>query len=259
MPFRNSHGLEYYYFDIFPKSLIQGVFTRSGGVSPKPWDTLNLGGTVGDAPENVNENRARLFKAIDRPEESIFDTWQVHGNKVICAASPRNLNLPHQKADAIITNLPDVTILMRFADCTPILLYDPVLKVFGMAHAGWSGTLKKVTAKAVYKMTSMYGCNPKDILAGLGPSICVDHYEVGADVSTLAKSMFESKYERVVVRTNGKTHFNLWEANKLILEEAGIREIQVSGECTACHSKKWYSHRAENGETGRFAAVMALK
>lgn len=259
MPFQNSDGLEYYYFDIFPKHLMHGIYTRKGGVSPKPWDTLNLGGTVGDVRENVIENRWRLFCAIDQPVESIFDVWQVHGSDVVCSESPRALEAPHKNADAILSNSPEITLLMRFADCVPILLYDPVKRVMGMVHAGWLGTVKRITSLAVQKMHNHYGCRPEDILAGIGPSICVDHYEIGEDVASKVQETYGRSSNEIILKINGLSHLDLWKANKITLEEAGVGVVQVSGECTACNLDKWYSHRGENGATGRFAAIMALR
>jgi copper oxidase (laccase) domain-containing protein len=150
MPFHQAGVLRYFTFDLFDQhGLIHGLFTRHGGVSPAPWDSLNLGGTVGDERANVIENRRRLFEALDRPVESIFDSWQVHGREVICVDRPRPLDAPHPKADAILTDRPEITLFMRFADCVPILLYDPVRRVAGMVHAGWQGTVSFAAAAAV--------------------------------------------------------------------------------------------------------------
>jgi len=224
-----------------------------------PWDTLNLGGTVGDARDNVIENRRRLFSSIERPVESIFDVWQIHGVHIITADSPRALDKPHQRADAILSNSPQLTILMRFADCTPILLFDPVRRVMGIVHAGWQGTVKMICALAVKKMNQNFECNPEDILAGIGPSICLEHYKVGEEVCSKAREAFGDDADKVIVNINGSTHFDLRKANRIALEEAGVRKIEDSGECTACNLEKWYSHRAEKGKTGRFGAIMYLK
>ncbi|MDZ4160079.1 MAG: laccase domain-containing protein, partial [Anaerolineaceae bacterium] len=122
MPFNQDGDIKYFSFDSLDDTrVVQGIFTRRGGVSPHPWGSLNLGGTVGDVRHNVVENRRRIFEVVQRPVESIYDSWQVHSAKVLCTEEPRPLGSPHIKADAILTNNPRVTLFMRFADCAPIL------------------------------------------------------------------------------------------------------------------------------------------
>jgi len=123
---RSSNGLRYFEFETFQDQNVSVRFySRQGGVSPAPWNSLNQGGTVGDSRDNVVENRKRIFGDLNRPVESIYDVWQVHGNQIIYSNLPRDLNFGHQKADAIFTENPDVTLFMRFADCVPIVLYAP--------------------------------------------------------------------------------------------------------------------------------------
>ena len=123
--------------------LCQAIFTRRGGVSPEPWAALNLGSTVGDSTSRrVRENRRRVLAAVGRDTKIGVDVWQVHGVNVVIADAPRPADAPHIKADVILTNNPGITVMMRFADCVPILLHDPVRKVVGIAHAGWMGTVK---------------------------------------------------------------------------------------------------------------------
>jgi len=258
MPFREENHLRYFTFSSFPEKVCHGVFTRHGGVSPAPWNTLNLGGTVGDAHENVIENRARLFNVINRPVESIFDVWQVHGSRVMTTSRPRMKSEEHPKADGILTNAPNVTLLMRFADCVPIFLYDPIKGVVGLVHAGWQGTVAKIVVSAVQVMIDEYDSKPEDILAGIGPSIGPDHYEVGEDVITRVKESFSECADRFLDRRNGLTYFDLWGANYHLLEIAGVKKIEAAAICTACHPQDWYSHRRENGKTGRFGAIIAL-
>lgn len=261
MPFHQAGALRYYTFDLFDQhGLIHGLFTRQGGVSPAPWASLNLGGTVGDERANVIENRRRIFSALDRPVESIFDSWQVHGREVICADHPRPLDGPHQKADAILTNQPEISLFMRFADCVPILLYDPVRRVAGMVHAGWQGTVSFAAAAAVERMQVVYGSNPADLLAGIGPSICVNHYEIGRgpDVVAAVEEAFGNDAPAVLKRSNGSTHLDLWKANQIVLERSGITQIEQASLCTYCHNEEWFSHRAEKGKTGRYGALLAI-
>jgi YfiH family protein len=256
----SHNNLEYFIFDSFQDcGVIHGLFTRLGGISPTPWSSLNLGGTVGDSRENIIENRARIFQCINRPVESVFDAWQVHGTHPIFADAPRGLDNPHQRGDIILTNRPEVTLLMRFADCVPIMLVDPVHRAIALVHAGWQGTVNKAAAVAVEWMVSRFNSRPKDILAGIGPSIGPDHYQIGDEVIQKVKLTFEIHSDKILAVKDDKTYFDLWLANQLILEQAGVRKIEISGLCTACDLTRWFSHRAENGKTGRIGAVLALE
>lgn len=258
MPFIQVNGLEYYQFELFGNQVTQAVFTRKGGVSPHPWASLNLGGTVGDSRENVIENRQRIFDTLGIEVSSIFDVWQVHSDKVIFTQKSRPLDQPHEKADAIVTKNPNVTLFMRFADCVPILLYDPVQRVIGLIHAGWKGTVQKITSKTVRFMVEHLNCQADNILAGIGPSIGADHYIIGEDVALRVKEAFGAEGSKALYSTNGLIHFDLWTANEILLKEVGVKSVEVSMQCTACNLERWFSHRAEQGRTGRFAALIKL-
>lgn len=259
MPFHQNDGIRYFAFDSFPGGeLTHGVFTRLGGISPAPWEALNVGGTVGDERERVRENRVRTFRTLGRNPHSLYDVWQVHSADVVLATAPHDTSPPELKADAIITDSREVTLFMRFADCVPILLYDPARRAVGIIHAGWQGTIKRVAAEAVRSMQAAFGSRPADMLAGVGPSIGPDHYEVGPDVVARVRKSFEVDAEALLPSHGGHTHFDLWAANRLLLERAGVNSVEVAGLCTACHTSDWYSHRAEKGQTGRFGALIAL-
>ncbi len=261
MSFHEINGLRYYSFEIFSDEVTQAVFTRRGGVSPTPWHSLNLGGSVGDDPARVAENRIRVFDSLGRVPESIHDVWLVHSTDIVYADNPRPLDAPRSapRADIIFTDNPNVTLFMRFGDCVPILFHDPVKKVIGIAHAGWLGTLRGVVGSAVRGMQDHYGCHPKNIVAGIGPSIGLDHYEVGAEVVSQFHEQYPQDTDRILQSKNGSTHLDLWAANDIQLRFAGVEQVQVSGVCTACHLGDWFSHRAEMGKTGRFGALMALR
>ncbi len=258
MPFHSAGDIRYYQFDIFDSGLFQAVFTRRGGVSPEPWHGLNVGGTVGDESDRVSENRRKALNAIGREPTSIFDAWQVHGVDIAIANAPRKPETPHQQADIILTDHPEVTLMMRFADCVPILLHDPVCNVVGLAHAGWMGTVRGTVRAAVKAMQSNYGSKPMNILAGIGPAIGPDHYEVGVDVIMQVQQAFGKDAEDLLQQRGGATFLDLWKANRLLLGQAGVEQIETAGICTACHIDDWYSHRAEKGQTGRFGAIIAL-
>jgi YfiH family protein len=258
MPFKTKTEIRFYQFENLDATLTQAVYTRLGGISPAPWDGLNLGGTVGDDPERVRENRRLALQAVGCDPKSIYDVWQVHGTEVAIAQAPRPPEEPHLQADIILTNKPEITLMMRFADCVPVLLHDPVRNVIGIAHAGWKGTVNGVAKIGVERMQSNFGSNPGDIRAAIGPSIGPDHYEIGPEVVNQVRQAFGRQAYRLLVDHSGKIHFNLWEANRLVLEEAGVNQIELAGICTACHTKDWYSHRAEHGRTGRFGAIIGM-
>ena len=256
MSFVQDNGIRYFQFDSLKAH--HAVFTRQGGISPEPWNSLNVGGTVGDELDRVKRNRHLSFHALGRSPESIFEVWQVHSADVVCAHSPRVEGDSLRQADIILTDRPDVTLFMRFADCVPILFHDPRRAVVGVAHAGWMGTLRDVPSATVNAMKENYGSHPADIRAYIGPSIGPDHYEIGADVILQVMQKFGDDSEQVLQSHSGKIHFDLWKTNQILLERAGIGTIEIAGICTACHTVDWFSHRAEKGRTGRFGALISL-
>lgn len=259
MPFCQVGPVRFYQFESLQEAgILHGIFTRRGGVSPAPWDELNVGGTVGDDPLRVSINRRRIFEALGLPLDSLYDVWQVHGSEVVITDGPRLPHVGHQQADAILTTQPGVTLFMRFADCVPILLYDPIKRVIGLAHAGWQGTVKGTAGKVVRKMSVVFGSQPSDILAAIGPSIAAHHYQVGPDVAEQAEQAFGKDAKEILFPCQGGLQFDLWEANRLILERSGVRQIEISGICTACHPEDWFSHRREKGRTGRFGVLISL-
>jgi YfiH family protein len=259
MPFHQSGTIRYYTFDSLDDAgLVHAIFTRQGGVSPEPWDSLNLGGTVGDDPIRVAQNRQLIFRTIGRNPDTLYDVWQVHSADVVLAEAPRKFHIPHRKADAILTECPGVTLLMRFADCVPILLYDPIRHAAGLVHSGWPGTVKRVARAAVEAMHEAYGSHSSNLLAAIGPSIGSHHYEIGPDVENQVRGTFGTEADVLLPSANGGVQFDLWAANRLILEECGVRQIELAGLCTVCHREDWYSHRGEKGRTGRFGVLMGL-
>ena len=257
MPFNHQDNLHYFQFNHLQTR--HAIFTRHGGLSPEPWNSLNVGGTVGDDSTRVRANRNLSLKALGCSPESVFDVWQVHGADVICANAPRPDSESVRQADIILTDKPDLTLYMRFADCVPILVHDPCKGVVGVAHAGWMGTLRDVATATIHAMVKQYGSNPADIVAGIGPSIGPDHYEVGSDVILQVMQKFGDESEILLKSHSGKIHFDLWKTNQILLERAGVGNIEVSGVCTACNTNDWFSHRAEKGRTGRFGALITLQ
>lgn len=257
MPFNQQDNLRYFQFNNLKAR--HAIFTRQGGLSPEPWSSLNVGGTVGDDLTRVRANRNLSLEALGCTPESVFDVWQVHGADVVCATAPRPDSESVRQADIILTDKPELTLYMRFADCVPILVHDPRKGVIGVAHAGWMGTVRDVATATIDAMKKQYGSNPADIVAGIGPSIGPDHYEVGSNVILLVTEKFKDESRRFLKSELGKIHFDLWETNRVLLERAGVGNIEVAEVCTACHIDDWFSHRAEKGRTGRFGALITLQ
>jgi polyphenol oxidase len=252
-------GILSFSFDLFSNYPIQAeVITRKGGVSPVPWYSLNLGGTVGDNPENVLENKWRLLRAFNLDPDKIYDVWQVHSAESVYSNKSRRVDQPHVKADIIISDEPGLALLMRFADCVPIFIYDPSHNAIGIAHAGWQGTSKDVCGTLVRAMQSKFNSNPGDLLAAIGPAICKEHYQVGHEVIEAIQANLGGQIEDVCSMINGYSHIDLKKCNEIQLFNAGVRLVENSEICTVCENENWFSHRKENGKTGRFGAFIKL-
>jgi len=260
MKVKTAGEIRYYQFSALEQAEVaQGVFGRSGGVSTGAYTSLNVSVSTGDTVENVRENRTRAFHALERDPESIADLHQVHSAEVVVAEAPRGERENLGQADALVTNRPQVTLFLRFADCVPVLLFDPRRRVVGLAHAGWRGTLLKTPAATVRAMRAQYGSQPQDILAGIGPSIGPCHYAVGPEVVEQTRAAFAQGADDLLASVNGQYHLNLWAANARALQEIGVEQIEISDLCTACHPDEFFSHRAERGQTGRFGALIGLR
>jgi len=256
---REKAGLKYFQFEsLISKNLTQAVFSRHGGVSPVPWNSLNLGNTVGDDSARVEENKNQMLSTIGYFSSQLAQIRQVHSAHVEVVDKPVNRNAVLAQGDAMISNTTGLLMLMRFADCVPILFFDPVNKAVGIAHAGWKGTVKEVAISTVSKMKNQFGTNPSDLIVGIGPSIGPDHYEVGEDVVDEVKRTFPHRWDQVLTTVLDRVKLDLWEANRISLKKAGVKHIETAKICTACNVDDWYSHRAEKGKTGRFAAVIGL-
>jgi len=260
MPFAERGGLRFFQFESFsPASITHAVLTRRGGVSDGPFAKLNVGLSVGDDPARVSQNIDRIFTVMDRPRTSLFDSFLVHGNGALVAGGPRppEWGKPPQ-GDIILTNKPNVTLFMRYADCVPLIYVDPVKRALALAHAGWRGTLLRVAARAVDELRIHYGSRPEDIQVGIGPAISVRNYEIGAEVVAEVQAGFTDA-SKLLPRFGEGLHFDLIAANRRVLEEAGVRNIEIAGLCTFDDQQDWFSHRGSGGKTGRFGVLLALR
>jgi len=238
------------------KRLTHAILTRIGGVSQGPYATLNLGHTVGDDLSAVEENHRRALGLLGLRPEGVVSPYQVHEGRV-GVVGRAHLGTVQPATDALVTAMPDVPLLMRFADCTPILLFDPVRRAIGMAHAGWRGVVAGCAGAAVRTMTERLGCAPPDIWAGIGPTIGPCCYEVGSEVAEAVAAACPSGTE-VVHRVNGRVHLDLPAGVAAQLRAAGVDQVENADLCTACCVNEFFSHRAERGRTGRFGVVMEL-
>ena len=257
MTIRTSNGVTYLTSELLSEQGVpHGFFMRHGGCSPTPWKSLNMATTVGDTRDNVRENRRRISESLGFTDDRFYDVWQVHGNYVVSTGIPRPPDHDHLQADAITANQQDVFLLMLFADCVPIMLYDRNHQAAGIAHAGWKGTLNNVVGELVNKMKQNFNSNPIDMLAVIGPCICQKHYQVGEDVALPARKIIYNN--EVLTKRGGAYYLDLGLANEINLQRMGLSKIERMEICTSCHNDDWFSHRGENGKTGRFAAVIGL-
>ncbi len=233
-----------------------GVLTRIGGVSRGPYATLNLGHTVGDDLTAVEENHRRALGIFGIPPYRVVSPYQVHGARVGLVGRA-HLGTVQPATDALITREPGVPLLMRFGDCAPVLLFDPVRRAIGMAHAGWRGIVAGSVVATVRTMKQRLGCQPTDLWAGIGPTIGRCCYQVGAEVAAAVEVACPAG-AGVVHHLDGQIYLDLPAAVRAQLRAAGVERIEDSGLCTACHVDEFFSHRAENGRTGRFGVLLEL-
>jgi YfiH family protein len=239
------------------------VTTRQGGVSAGDYATLNLSFGVGDRPEDVLENRRRAAAALDAGLGDLAFGTQVHGavaRVVTRADRGRGAAVADGgvgEADALVTSDPGTGLAALVADCVPIVLYDPAAHVLACVHAGWRGTVARVTDAALAAMAAL-GTRPGDVVAGIGPAIGPDRYQVGEDVAEAARECF-GEHAPLVIRPDGTGRwlFDLWSANRVLLREAGVADqnIHVAAVPTGAD---FYSNRTAR-PCGRFGVLARLR
>lgn len=244
------------------------VTTRYGGVSVGNYASSNTSEYCGDNPETVSYNRKLICDLVKISPESLFVAYQVHGCSILnIDRNFLSLSNNEQKkrlhgVDALVTNLPGYCVAVTTADCVPILLYDVNKKVVAAVHAGWRGTVQQIAVKTVQIMQELYFCSPDDIRAGIGPSIGLNAFEVGEEVVD-AFRMLGIKMELISVRNvqTGKTHIDLWEANRIQLMNTGLRDcnIEIAGICTYSHSEDFFSARRLGIHSGRILSGIGIK
>ncbi len=242
--------------------VVQGFTTRTGGVSAAPYDSLNLGERAGDDPANVQTNRQRLWDALGVRESQVALAEQVHGSHV--AAVTRGSAQPVSGADALITNTPDLLLVLLFADCVPIYMVDPVGRAIGLVHAGWRGTLANIVGQTAAAMQREFGTQPGACLAAIGPCIGGDNYEVRADVADPFRQLAGLRAATAITPRNefgGTYNLNLRQIVYSQLLGAGFRAdyIAVSSEDTFRSRRDFFSFRRDGARSGRMAAFLGLR
>ncbi len=254
---QNDASLTTYYFDsLTQEGLVHAVFSRLGGVSLKPYDTLNVGHSVGDEPEAVAANHTRIYAHLSLGADQVATPVQVHSNRV-AAVTVEDAGTELPNTDGLVTNIPGVALLLRYADCQPILLYDPVVHALGLIHAGWRGVAQAIARRAVETMQETFGSRPQDLIAGLGPAIGPCCYTVGYNVAS-AMGYVLPDWNQAMHQEEDGWRLDLSAANAQQLGAAGVHKIEQAQLCTACHNDIFFSHRADMGRTGRFAVVTYL-
>lgn len=267
---KESKGVTFLSFPALEQTgLVEQAFsTRMGGVSKGDFSTMNFSFTRGDVREDVLKNYQRMADALGVDREQMVLTFQTHttnvrrvtkedaGKGVVCERDYRDV-------DGLITNVPGITLVTFFADCVPLYFLDPRHKAIGLSHSGWRGTVKRMGRVTIEAMAQEFGSRPEDLIACIGPSICQDCYEVGEEVAEEFKQSFHKAYYDKILfdKNNGKYQLNLWAANQIILEEAGVlkKNISVTNICTHCNAEYLFSHRKNAERRGNLSAFLSLK
>lgn len=246
--------MEFGKFRKYDSDIFHTITDRYGGVSQKPYDSLNLALHVGDEVKDVLENRIRVSKKYDFSIKNLIFMDQVHGNNIAVIEDAMDNRMAD--CDALITSERKIPLMAMVADCIPILFYDPIKKVIAVAHAGRNGTFLRIAPKTVLKMQEVYGCVAQDIMIGLGASIRSCCYEVGKDLADICTKNFG---EGFIMIEDEKYFLDLQALNLAQLLETGVKKenIEISSICTACDDN-YFSYRRE-GETGRFAGFIMIR
>ena len=243
-------------------SVPHGFTTRYGGVSTGTQASLNLAYGRGDTMENVVENLRRLGSALGFDPEKLVMTRQTHSDivRVVTDRDCRGFcHKDYPECDALVTNTPEVTLLVFTADCTPMLFFDPVTWAVGAAHAGWRGTARKIGVKTVKAMAENFGCKPENIRAAIGPNIGLCHFETDEDVPQAMLAAYGEEVRQFIEKRGDKYHLDLKAINAMSLNRVGVTQIEISDACTYCQCERFWSHRASHGERGSQGAVITCK
>lgn len=243
-----------------------GFTTRKGGVSTGDYASLNLSFTRGDEEAAVRENYKRVAKSLHRTENDFVCSDQTHTTNVLRVTKEHaGLGVTREKTfkdvDGLITNEPGIVLSTFYADCVPLFLVDPIQRAIGLSHSGWRGTVGRMGKVTIEAMTKEFGSKPEDIIAAIGPSICMSCYEVSEDVAFAFTEEFKGHEEEILLsKGNGKYLLDLWKCNEIVLREAGVTKehLKVTNICTCCNEKLLFSHRASGGKRGNLGAFLSI-
>lgn len=236
-------------------NLVAGFTTRNGGSSRPPFNSLNLGFVSGDQSSQVDANRAALARAFDLEPHLLLTVNQVHGSEILVIDQP-NPEVSHFQrvaSDAIITNQRHILIGILVADCFPVVLYDRKCHVAGVVHLGWRGTASGLLGRTVAAMQEIFGCQPTDLCAAVGPGIAAHSYEVDRPVRDAFRQGTD-QWGRIAKEVRlGHWQLDLQASILLQLDGAGVARtaVDVVTECTCCHKEAFFSYRRDKGRTGR--------
>ncbi|MDD5211979.1 MAG: peptidoglycan editing factor PgeF [Sulfuricurvum sp.] len=231
--------------------------TRDGGISQSPYGTLNLAFHVGDRKEDVVENHRLLGKELNYNPHKLIHMRQIHSDIVTVVDSTMNFESPPQ-CDALITNCADVPLMVMSADCTPILIYDPINHAIGAVHAGRAGALNSILPKTLHAMKKHFETSLENVQIVLGPAIHGCCYEINEDIANEVK---EKGYENALLYQKKKVYLDVNTILYLQLCAIGIpsRCIVRESPCTSCRREDYFSYRADHQHTGRIAGVIVLR
>ena len=270
-----KNGVTIMTFDSLDRAGLKHCFsTRLGGVSKGGYASMNLGFNRGDANENVHKNYELIAEALGVEKDRMCLSQQTHTTnvRVMNEADAGNgmvRPLPYTDVDGMITNVRGMTLVTFYADCVPLYFYDPVHEAIGLSHSGWRGTVGRIGKNTIELMRDTYGSSPEQLICCIGPSICKECYEVSSDVAERFRSTFgEENVVRYDILKKSTLHpedpdkymLDLWNANKVVMLEAGVKEknIEVTDYCTHCNPELFYSHRILGTERGSLAAFLSL-
>lgn len=229
---------------------------RDGGISDPPFDSLNLAYHVGDDPSSVDRNHRQLAERLNYDVSRLVHMRQIHSERVVACRPDMGFE-SRPECDALITDIPGQPLMVMTADCTPLLLFDPVRQVIAAVHAGRAGALKNIVANTLDTMRKEYGSAPENLFAVLGPSIHACCYEVGPEV---ADDVTDVGYRYALQLRKGRHYLDV---NAILLEQLGqagipVSQMEVIDACTSCNAHSLFSHRAHHGKCGRQAGLIML-
>jgi len=256
-----KNGIIYYEFEhMAATELVNHCFsTRIGGVSKTPYNSMNLAYHLDDCQQAVDENFRLICAAVGFDHEKIAMTQQIHQDTIQILTT--TTKVVQNGVDGLITAATGPVLTTYYADCTPLLFFDPEKKVIANSHAGWRGTALNIAKKTVKQMIDNFACQPKNILAGIGPCISLAHFEVGGEVVQAFKKQLPEVAPHLKRKNAQKWHLDLTAINYQLLIEAGLLEknIETANLCTYENANLFFSHRRDGLARGNMVAMISLK